>query len=298
MKKILSSILCCILIFTCSFGLYGCIFVPYPYNREHKELYTTAIYSIPNATGYMYHGEGAYSSDIYVWEQDNYGRTLFSYCEDYSDQIFGLVVAQAYDETNVYFYPDINYALTFIDSNHTYNVINRNHLKNRTENFYSEYKDKLKEKNDWDKPIDKSKCVSYPITDHKFKKQNTYSFDSIECSRILNEYTKTLNLPNPEPFPHRYNTILQVDSEGRILHEIYGLYQHHDNPNWKKTDEYTFYSIILWVITDKDGNYDKEKGVMVMYSKENESNEGLIYNAEDVLEFKMRNNWSNSYCDE
>ena len=72
--------------------LTGCIFNlenPYPYNGEYKELYTAAIYSIPDAKGYMHHGEGAYNSAIYVWEQDDYGRTLFSYCEDYSDQIFG-----------------------------------------------------------------------------------------------------------------------------------------------------------------------------------------------------------------
>ena len=105
-------------------------------------------------------------------------------------------------------------------------------------------------------------------------------------------------MANPDTTPHRYNSILQVDSEGNVLHEIYGVHQHHDNPDWKKTDEYTYYSITLWVITDKDGNYDKEKGVMVMYSKANESDKSFIYNAEDVLEFKKQNNWINSYCGE
>lgn len=68
--------------------------------------------------------------------------------------------------------------------------------------------------------------------------------------------------------------------------------------HWKKADEYTFYCITLWVITDKDGNYNKEKGVMVMYSKANESNESFIYKAEDILEFKKQNNWTNTYCSE
>ena len=126
--------------------------------------------------------------------------------------------------------------------------------------------------------------------------KNTYSLSSVECNKILNDYSKTLNLANLSTVPHIYNSILQVDADGKILHEIYGVHQHHDNPDWKKTDEYTFYSITLWVITDKDGNYDKEKGVMVMYS--NESNNGFICNAEDVLEFKKQNNWTYPYCSE
>lgn len=301
MKKEFSLFLCAIVLFACSFGLSSCIFIaenPYPYRGEYKELYTTAIYSIPDAEGYMHHGEGAYSSDIYIWEQDDYGRTLFSYCEDYGNQIFGVVIAQAYDESNVYFYPDINYALTFIDSAHFYEGAKDDHLKNKTEDFYLEKKDKLKEINDWGQPIDKSKCVSYPITDHKILAENAKPLSSVKCDEILNEYSQTLNLANQNSTPHRYNSILQVDSEGNVLHEIYGVHQRHDNPDWNAGDEYTSYSIILWVITDKDGNYDKEKSIMVMYSKANESDKSFIYHAEDVLEFKKQNNWTISYYSE
>lgn len=263
-------------------GLSSCLFKienPYPYCGEYRELYTAAIYSIPDAEGYMHHGEGAYNADIYVWEQDDYGRTLFSYCEDYGNQIFGLVIAQAYEEGNVYFYPDVNYALTFIDSECLYEGVKDDHLKNKTEELYMEKKDKLKDKNDWNKPLDKSKCVSYPITNHKILGKNTYSLSSAECNEILIEYMRTLNLPIYKNSLHSYNSILQVDSEGRILHEIFGDYQHR--------------RIILWVITDKDGNYDNEDGVMVLYFQGSEPYDGFIYNAEDVLEFKKKNGWKN-----
>jgi len=302
MKKLLPLFFGCAILFTCLFGLSGCFIFnaknPFPYRGEYKELYTTAIYSIPDAEGYMHHGEGAYNSDIYIWEQDNYGRTIFSYCEDYGNQIFGLVISQAYDEENVYFYPDINYALTSIDSEYLYEGVNEDHLKNRTEEFYLESKDKLKEKNDWNKPLDKSKCVSYPITDHKALREISHPLSNVQCNRILNKYTKALNLANPEKFPHRYHSILQVDAEGKILHEIYGVHRHYDNPDWKKADKYTYYSITLWVITDKDGNYDTENGILVMYSKANESKNRFIYNAEDILEFKSKNNWVELYCGE
>lgn len=299
MKKVLSLLFCSTILFTCSFGLSGCIFNrenPYPYQGEYKELYTTAIYSIPDAEGYMNHGEGAFNSDIYIWEKDDYGRTLFAYCEDFSNQIFGLVISQTYDEKNVYFYPDVNYALTFINSDYVYQVATEDYLKNKTEVFYLENKGKMKEENDWNKPLDKTKCVSYAITDHKTVKDKAYTLSSKQCDEILNEYTKTLNLPNPSNTPHRYNKVLQFDGEGKVLHEIYGVHQHHDNPNWKKTDKYTSYGIVLWVITDKDGNYDKEKGVMVMYSNVNDSDISDIYNAKDILEFKNQNNWKNLYC--
>ena len=293
MKRTISLLL--ILIFL--FGLSSCIFNrenPYPYRGEYKELYTTAIYSIPDAVGHMHHGEGAYNSDIYIWEQDNYGRKLFSYCEDYGNQIFALVISQASDETNVYFYPDINYALTFIDSDYSYEGATDDHLKNKTKEFYMESKDELKEKNDWNKPIDKSKCVSYTITDHKILGEKIYSLSKVQCDEILNDYTKTLNLPNPEYSPHRYHGVLQIDANGKVLHEIYGVHRHYDNPDWKNTnDEFTWYDITLWVITDNNGNYDKENGVMVMYSKANESDNSFVYNADDILEFKNKNGWKN-----
>ncbi len=69
MKKVLSLLSCGIVLFAYSCGLSGCIFNlenPYPYRGAYKELYTTAIYSIPDTEGYMHYGEGACSSDIYV----------------------------------------------------------------------------------------------------------------------------------------------------------------------------------------------------------------------------------------
>ena len=296
MKRIISLLLILISLF----GLSSCILNrenPYPYRGEDKELYTAAIYSIPDAEGYMHHGEGAYNSDIYIWEQDDYGRKLFSYCEDYGNQIFALVISQSSDETNVYFYPDINYALTYIDSEYSYEGATDDHLKNKTKEFYMESKDELKEKNDWNKPIDKSKCVSYTITDHKILGENIYSLNEAQCNEILNEYTKTLNFVNPNTTPYRYGSILQVDSEGRVLHEIYGVHSYYDKLEWNKWDpyarDYTWYDIILWVITDSNGNYDKENGIMIMYSKANESDRSFVYSAGDILEFKNKNGWKN-----
>ncbi len=285
MKKILSVLL----VAACLLGFAACK-NPYPYRGEYKELYTTAVYSIPHAVGYMHHGEGAYNPDIYVWEQDDYGRILFSYCEDYGNQVFALVICQGFDEQNVYFYPEANYTLTLIESKYYYEGVEDDHLKNKTQDFYLQSKDKLKEQNDWNKPLNKEKCVSYAITDHKILGEDVYELSEDQCNEILNAYTQTLNLVNPEEHPHRYNNVLQVDAEGNILHEIYGVHRNYDNLDWKKSDGSAYY-ITLWVITDKDGNYDPENGVMVMYSNANQSDISFIYNASAIEEFKSQNGW-------
>ena len=292
MKKILSLLV----IFISALALSGChLFIEnaYPYRGEYIELYTTAIYSIPDSYGRMDHGEGAFTADIHVWEQDDYGRTLFSYCEDYDNEVFGLIICQGYDETNVHFYSDSNYVLTLMESDHLYSTLDEDYLKNRTHAFYLENKDKLKAENDWNQPIDKSKCVFYPVTDHKILDEDLFSFSSSQCDYILNEYTKTLNLTNPNKRPHRYNRVLQVDAEGKILHQIYGIHQYHDYPNKSVTEKYTSYSIVLWVITDKDGNYDPENGILVMLSKENSSTT-FVYDSDKIQEFKYRNDWKYS----
>lgn len=141
-------------------GLPGCT---HRYRGNNKELYTAAIYSIPNAMGY-YASEITFDPDIYIWEQDDYGRTLFAYCEDFSNWVFALVLCQLCDESNVYFYPDVNYVLFFGKEENNYD---KDYLKTGTKAFYLKNRDKLKEDNDWNKPIDKTKCVSYSITNHK-----------------------------------------------------------------------------------------------------------------------------------
>ena len=112
-----------------------------------------------------------------------------------------------------------------------------------------------------------------------------------QCNEILNEYTKTLNFINPSSNPYRYNTILQVDSEGKILHQVIGNHAYYDKLEWNKWDpyakEYTYYDIVIWVITDLDGNYDKDKGILVMYSKENVSNYTFIYETRVIEKFKL-----------
>ncbi|MBO7658848.1 MAG: hypothetical protein J6T65_05995 [Clostridia bacterium] len=288
--------ICFLLIAIIMLCLSGCK-IQHQYRGQYIELYSAAIYSIPNACGYFDAGEYACDPDIYVWEKDEYGRVLFSYCEDCTTRVFALVVSQSYDESAVYFYPDVNYVLCLMESDGWYAGGEEEYLKTRTEAFYLENRNKLKEDNDWSKPQDKTKCISYPISASKVFEDKVTSLSCSQCDDILNEYSKTLNLANPETKPYRYNEILQVDAEGRVLHLIHGVHRHFDNPDWKKSDKLTFYDIDLLVITDKEGNYDKENGILVLYSKANESDPAYIYDAGVIKEFKENNNWEYGFCE-
>ena len=282
MKKTLALILAASILF----GISGCFFRgenPYPYKGEHKELYTTAIYSIPDAEGYMHHGEGAFTSDIHIWEQDEYGRTLFSYCEDYGNRVFALVICQGSDDEKVYFYPEANYVLTLMDSEYSYVPTDEDYLKNRTEAFYLEAGEQLKAANDWNKPLDKSKCVSYAITDHKTFEVDAHPLGEEQCDEILTAYREKMQIRSTEKRPYRYSSVLQVDTEGKILHEIYGVHRNSYNSS--------ALTIVLWVITDRDGYYDMEEGILVMYSRANGSDTSFVYDAEEILAFKNRNGW-------
>ncbi len=288
--RILSTLLIAVIML----GFYLLIFTgenPFPYKKEYIELYTTAVYSIPHAEGFKHNGEVGFSPDIYIWEQDDYGRTLFAYCEDYSAQVYSLVVCQAYDDTNAYFYPEVNYALTLIDRDGPYTGPIDELIKHDTEGFYLEIRDQLKEANDWNQPLDQAKCVSYPITDHKILDKDAFDLSEAQCDEILYDHLKKTIVNPSEDRPHRYDEILQIDAEGRILHHIYGIHDQEINLIRDPEKTETTYYMILWVITDKDGNYDKENGVMVMCSNIDKSDTTFIYDAKDILEFKARNGW-------
>ncbi|MGN0823724.1 MAG: hypothetical protein ACI4MB_01495 [Candidatus Coproplasma sp.] len=275
-------------------SLSGCFLFnfTYKYSGEYKELYTVAIYSIPDADGYMYHGEGAYNSDIYVWEQDDYGRVLFAYCEDYQNSVFNIVISQGYNEKSVWFYPEVNYISTYIKSEYLYEHVEKEHLKNMTEDLYNNRSAELKKANDWGKPVDIKKCVSYDVVDHKVFEPNPFKLTEEKCKQILIDYSNTLNLPNPEGNPYRLHSVLQVDKDGKTLHKICGLHRNYDNQN------NTLY-IILLVITDADGNINKDSGILTIKTDEIPYwKVDALYNPEQVAKFKQSNGWEYGFCKE
>lgn len=107
------------------------------------ELYAVANYSVPFVTG----NDGW--DELKVLKKDSYGRTMFKYrsnsyaMHDYSGKyISALVICQKYDKDYAYYYDNIDFV------------------------YLSDYADvpdadaeKLKELNDWEKPLDESNML-------------------------------------------------------------------------------------------------------------------------------------------
>ena len=225
-------------------------------------------------------------------EQDDYGRTLFYYCEDYNKRIYALVICQTYNETSVYFYPDVNYVLNYLRFDGEYN--NKIAEKQR-ETFYLEKRDKLKEDNDWNKPMELSKCLSYTIASNKdYQGEKNYISKEL-CNEMLNDYSETLDLANPDATPFTWQRVLQEDAEGKFLREILGSHYNYDKSNGTVFNNNTYYEITLWVITDENGVYNKDHGMLVMVSEPNNGRSKYIYDTDEIREFKRINNWKYDY---
>ncbi len=122
----------------------------------------------------------------YVLEEDNYGREMYIYCSNSSSinetlffdsqsspRILALLIMQKSDTEFVYYYEDIN----FLSKKISYSDYHSNLSAGRFtefvyETFLEEEINLLKEKNDWNKPLDESKCVKKRIIDLSERRTN------------------------------------------------------------------------------------------------------------------------------
>jgi hypothetical protein len=112
------------------------------YPGKYPELFTVGIHSLIRARGFSVSGPPA---EIRIIEKDKYGRVLFYYSEGvYNNH---RLIAQKSDNTYVYYYPDFN----FISTDFRQATI------------------ELKNKNDWNKPLDESKFIKQRIVRKKAK---------------------------------------------------------------------------------------------------------------------------------
>ena len=162
-----------------SFSLSGCrMFLPYHtcYNGDYPELYTMACH-IFDTEGYIFDGsvEDTLQVAIVPVETDNYGRTMFCYYDEYYYYPYlALLICQYCDDSYVYYYQDYNFINKEYEKDNGVHLVwidyaLKYHKHSTVDNPLYGFKDEdianLKEWNDWDKPIDKSKCVSAEIFD-------------------------------------------------------------------------------------------------------------------------------------
>ncbi len=120
------------------------------YSGSNPDLYTVAINSLLWNKGHSNKSAKYCDSEISILENDEFGRTLFTYYEDYYTDISfsSLIIMQSSVDGYVYYYEDLNYLIKEqIAYSHT------------LEEFSQEEIDYLKEVNDWGKELDLSKCI-------------------------------------------------------------------------------------------------------------------------------------------
>ena len=147
MKRIFTFILVCSMLIS----LVSCT---HRYQGSRRDLYSTAIHSILWVHGYSNAG-GEWGTDpmMTIIDTDQYGRVLFRYTEDANlkgeKPFSSLVIMQSSTEDFVYFYENVNYI-----------VKEKENIYDHYEaDFFDDEIEKLKEINDWNKPIDLDKCV-------------------------------------------------------------------------------------------------------------------------------------------
>lgn len=153
-KRILLVIITLLLLFS-SCGTYGYYRGKYPY------LFTQITSSLL--------GTGSYDPNIretiYIVETDKYGREIFLTIDgsDLSGSIAVIGVCQKNDNENVYYYPEINFIqkTSLVGS---YLVEEGNYIEDCIKKHFTvDEINKLKERNDWNKPLIEEKYIKKTI---------------------------------------------------------------------------------------------------------------------------------------
>lgn len=232
---------------------------PPPYNGDNPELYTAAI---RNVTGYATMGAATN-----VIETDEYGRVLFEYSmptgfyHDGEDRkIHAYVISQKADSENVYYYDGICFET----------------VKKRSD-FDDKMEAALKERNDWNKPINEDKLTCRRIlkrVEKKFDYYETRAPINISASREpINEILRShVDVGEYESIA---SELFDKDSFGRGLYFSRCFYR-------EKGQSRTYGSSYFMMI-EPDGTYDESSFII----------EVDAYNYwEDLMEFKELHNWN------
>ena len=224
---------------------------------------------------------GYYSIDyntIVVMEEDAYGRKMFinwgqsvaaldKFDADKPTYIFCILISQKTEDGFVYYYPDYNFTIYKVENPKRFNP-SKEELYQYARNIGVEDDvEWLKEQNDWEKPIDESKCVS------------------IKVSRRSREYTSRTPPATTEAREKAYK---QVAASQDIFYP--GLFYYLTSDSF---DRHIYFFRLLQndktyaksyvVMFNKDGSYDQTNGIMEITD---------LWRYHDMLrDFKERNGW-------
>ena len=296
-RKILYVCVSLILLLSTVFTLSSCSPLYYFLEMRYQDfgpeifgLYAEAVACVPFNNGYIPEEQAfRYNpryTDIERIEQDEYGRILYLY-RTWEAKVHGalmggisLLICQKTDEENVWYYPDVNcisyFAYPFFR--------NADGEEKSFSDFPKEQIDRLKEENDWNTPINQSKCIVKNIEK---------GYDSVIARLSKEEGDELLNplkavLPDPSGLHCSYARHLTEDVYGRAMYEI-EFNVDHDNRNLPFFDGHL---ATVALVFQPDGSCDPQ--TYAFFKKRNDPFYGQ-YNVEDDdgwSRFLKENHWN------
>lgn len=246
------------------------LFTPYGgYEGVYSAFYTEAIYSLLGNRGYFFDGEILADPDIIIIEEDDFGRTMFSYVENNSINSFNYLIAQKTDNQYVYFYPDFN----FISSE--YNT----YMQTPETVFTLDEIDGFKAINDWNLPLDESKMVRFEITNLKEIPVSTVPDDTFET--LLKAVARRSNYLGDDYLYHRSEYFL-TDDYGRTMYYVYGIGDDAEGTVVSPHSITQYFHAV--VIIQPDGTFDVYESIMLLSN--------LQEYQRNLRAFKIVNRWN------
>ena len=244
MKRTVAIVLLAVLLFS----LYGC----YPRNPLTQVLLVTQTsYAIPGARISDVNSSKQYE----IIETDDYGRKLFAISFDEHPFITATCVMQKSDDQSVYYYDNVSYLCT-----------------EKFKSYSQEQIIKLKEDNDWNKPLDATKMIKREFV-------NAFSLEpdresAVNREKVSSAYIQTFGAS-------KYLTSAGYFDYSQTGQEIFLVSRAEEEVNDGRTD------LILidryFMILNADGTYDPEN-YLIKVDDLNHSNEPLA-------EIKEKNGW-------
>ncbi len=242
MNKRIVIVLCCILtclLFSCNFVTKCGIEPPAAYNGDNMDLYTVAAFSIL--------GADSPSTKIRIIEKDQYNRVLFEvrfweegihsfYFQKPLEhaQLYAYAVSQKSDVDHVYYYEDECWTVF-----------------EKAEDFTEAEVIALKERNDWDKPIEESRLSSRSIIRRgQAKIDSDWLYENgAAVLNTKNSITSGIILNEGD---YLHSSWLDLDVNGKSLFIIWIVHKDVIADNQPNEHRCTAFFVMI----NKDGSYD------------------------------------------
>jgi hypothetical protein len=256
--------------------LSGCIVPsdppPYLYRGPYVDLNCVATNSILGIFGVD-------NNNIVIIDEDSFGRQMFIYWgnsdaastqlrADKPPAIYSILISQKTDSMEVFYYPDYNFILYKDNREARYWPKNEELLGLANDAAIADNIEWLKQNNDWEKPIDNSKCVSVMVS---------------RKNRVAESQTP---LVPEEAWKKVYEL---VDDQQDYYSRTFFAYLTSDKYDrhiffFRVVNEDEIYTKSYVVMFNKDGSFDPDQGIMEIID---------VWDYQDDLKaFKDKNGWN------